>query len=200
MSPRRHLQQGLTLIELMVTLLIAMVMSLALFSILASAEGRKRVSTGLNDAEQSGQLALYLLDQWTRSAGSGFAAQAATAYGCSLHARSASGQTLPLTAALPAPFASVNPGSGVFALAPALILPGQTTPSASGQASDVLVLMGGTAGLGGAPLVLNSAPGTSTLSLKNGLAVAANDLLLLVDPAAGTAARLRPAPVPSKAW
>lgn len=186
MSLQRIHQRGFTLIELMVALTVAMVLSLALFGLLAVSEGRRRDTTGINDADQAGQLALYWLDQWGRNAGSGFLAKADPAYGCTLHARSVSGQTLPLTEALPAPFASVSP-SGGFALAPALIVPGGTTPGVSGKSSDVLVLMGGASGAGGAPIVMTAAPAAAALTVNNSLGLNGGELLLLTDPSLGAA-------------
>lgn len=179
MQSRRPWQRGLTLIELMVTLVIGMVMALALFTMLANSEGNKRDTAGVNDAEQGGELALYLLDQWGRSAGAGFAALSTQAYGCPL-----TSTQLP-AASLPAPFTSV---SGTVRLAPMMIVPGATTPGVSGQPSDALIVMGGTDGLGGAPLVNASVPTAAALTLNNALPVNAGDLLLLIDPAAGTPA------------
>ncbi|MEK8045432.1 PilW family protein [Ideonella margarita] len=176
-------QAGLSLIELMVSLVIGMVLSLALFAVLSSSEGSKRITGGLNDLDQAGNIVQYQLDQWVRSAGSGFLAAADYAYGCRLTATAASGQTLPRSAALPAPFASVNPdGSRRFALAPVIILPNATTPGSSGATSDVLVVMGGSAGFGGAPSVMTAAPGTTALTLNNTLSYAAGDMLLVADP------------------
>lgn len=186
MSARRVSQRGFTLIELMVALTVAMVLSLALFGLLAVSEGRRRDTTGINDADQAGQLALYWLDQWGRNAGSGFLAKADPAYGCTLHAKSADGQTLPLTGTLPAPFAAVSP-SGGFALAPALIVPGGTTPGGSGKSSDVLVLMGGASGAGGAPIVMTAAPTTTALTVNNSLGLSGGEILLMTDPSLGTA-------------
>jgi Tfp pilus assembly protein FimT len=42
-------QRGFSLIELMVALVIGMVLTLAVFALLAAWEGRKRITTGLND-------------------------------------------------------------------------------------------------------------------------------------------------------
>jgi type IV pilus assembly protein PilW len=99
-------EQGFSLVELMVAMAVGMVLTLAVFGVLATAEGRKRVTTSLSDLEQSGNLGLYHLDQWVRSAGSGFSGTASvekSAYGCLMRAKAEGGQTLPRTEALPAP-------------------------------------------------------------------------------------------------
>jgi type IV pilus assembly protein PilW len=186
--PRHH--RGFSLVELMVAIAVGMVLTLAVFGVLAMAEGRKRVTTGLNDLEQSGNLALYQLDQWVRSAGSGFAGTAVvdkSAYGCLLRARNKEGQTLPRSAALPAPFADVDPdGKGGFPLLPVMILPAATTPGASGKTSDALVIMAGSSSMGGAGLSMTADPTSDKLSFSNTLPFAASDLLLMVDPSVGS--------------
>jgi type IV pilus assembly protein PilW len=179
-------ERGVTLIELMVALVIGMVLSLAMFVTMTSAEGRKRTTTATSDVNQVGNYAMVLLDQWLRNAGSGFSKSAAYSFGCKLKAYRGDTQILPTVsnAKLPAPFANVNIGSedstiGVFRLAPVLILPGQTTPNVSGKNSDVLVIMAGAAGTGGVPVPFSGIPTASQLTMSNTTAFAANDLLLL---------------------
>lgn len=182
-SSRR--EQGLTLVELMVALVIGMVLTLAVFAVLAAWEGRKRTTTGLNDLEQAGNLALYQLDQWVRSAGSGFSGAAAAGnsiYGCLVHAKSADGQTLPRDSTLPAPFASIEIDDGNFPLVPLMILSGGTTPGESEEASDALLVMAGSTHRGGAALSLAANPTESTLTLDNTLDFSAGELMLLADP------------------
>lgn len=184
-SRLRPRPRGFSLIELMVALVIGMVLTIAVFSVLAAWETKKRVTTGLNDLEQAGNLALYQLDTWARSAGSGFASTAAvdnSNYGCLLHATGPDGQTLPRKEALPAPFASVEfDKHGNFPLLPAMILPGATEPGESGKPSDALLLMAGTAHLGGVALQLTAPSTDSALKLDNSLGFRAGDLLLMAD-------------------
>jgi len=185
MKSRRH--SGMTLIELMVALTIGAILSLAIFGVMASAEGRKRTLTSVNDINQSGNYASYLVDTLVRSAGNGFVQAADYAYGCQLFATGAGGQLLPATRKLPVPFANVNAGApGVFRLAPLLILPGQTTPGASGKASDVLVIMSSGSGTGDVPAPYPTDPTTvkvpeHALAVTNTLAFEANDLVLVTD-------------------
>jgi type IV pilus assembly protein PilW len=130
--------KGMTLIELMVALALGLILSLAVFGIMTTFEGRRRTLGAGADLDQSGTLAMFQIDRWARSAGSGFAQAASYAFGCPIYAAKAGNKILP-SAQLPDPFDGVNPGtSGVFRLAPVLILPGQTTPGVSGQVSDAL--------------------------------------------------------------
>jgi type IV pilus assembly protein PilW len=168
-------QTGLSLIELMIALAIGMVLTLAVFSILASWEGSKRVTTGLNDLEQTGNLVMFQLDELARSAGAGFSNTAVvddSAYGCLLRAKNSAGQTLPRGDALPAPFAD-------------MIASEATAPGASGKSSDALIVMEGGAGQGGATLAMAAAPQSTKLTMKNTLGWQPDDLLLLVDASVG---------------
>jgi len=181
-SAKRNAVRGVTLIELMVALLIGSVLSLAVFGMMATFEGRRRTLGSTADLQQAGTMAMFQIDRWVRSAGTGFVQSNAYAYGCALYAAKANTQILPRASALDAPFGSVNPGtSGVFRLAPLLILPGQTKPDASNQASDVLVLMSGGAGNGSVGTLFSEAATAQQLSLENTVAFSADDLVLLAD-------------------
>jgi type IV pilus assembly protein PilW len=184
--PRRSHTRGVTLLELMVALVIGLVLSLAMFLVMSTSEGRKRTITSSSDVNQASNYAMILMDQWLRNAGNGFTQSAGYSLGCKLNAYRSGTQILPTVSntALPSPFTNVNIGTdsstlGVFRLAPVLILPNQTTPNVSGQTSDVLVIMGGAAGTGGIPVQFAATPTASQLILSNTTAFAANDQLLL---------------------
>ncbi|MBW8831563.1 MAG: PilW family protein [Burkholderiales bacterium] len=179
----RRREAGMTLIELMVGLLVGMLLTLAIFEVMATFEGRKRTLSSVNDIEHAGQLALYKIDSWLRSAGSGLPQSATYAYGCPVYASKSSVPILPLTKTLDAPFESVNPGkSGVFRAAPVLILPGQTTPGASGSKSDVLVVMAASGDSGTpVPFTESGVATSSSLDLQNTVDFSANDLVLVAD-------------------
>jgi type IV pilus assembly protein PilW len=193
---RRLPARGLTLVELMVALAIGMIMSLAVFTVMASFESQRRTTRSGADLDQTGSIAMFMLDQWIRSAGSGLAqavpdrstssgAASSYAYGCELFAAKSGTQLLPMASTMPAPFDKVLPGptgaTGVFRLAPAVILPGQTTPGASGKASDVLVLMAAGSAGGQVPALFTASAGASSLALSNTVGMTAGDLLLLAD-------------------
>ncbi|MCB4365662.1 PilW family protein [Hydrogenophaga taeniospiralis] len=178
----RHRQRGVTLIELMVALLVGLFLTLAVYMVMSNFESRRRTNTAGSELDKAGALAMAQIDRQLRSAGSGFAQAASFAYGCALHASKSDQQILPAKDALAAPFASVDPGTlGVFRLAPALILPGQTTPGASGKASDVLVIMASAAAWGGVPAPFTEAAQAAALTLANTLPFSRNDLMLLSD-------------------
>ena len=178
-SQRR--QAGVTLVELMVAMLLGLMLSGVVFGVLASFEGRKRTLTTGNDAEQAGQLAMYKIDRWIRSAGAALPQAAKFAYGCPLHAVRSSRQLLPLDAALLPPFDKLNLGkSGVIRLAPVLILPGQKGATVNSQASDQLVLLAGVPN-GGVAAPFDGAASGAALKLTYAGDFAGGDLALVVD-------------------
>lgn len=188
--------RGLSLIELMVTLVIGSIMVLAITAVLSTFEGRKRRTTAINDANQSGSYSLYMVDRWLRSAGTGFAQagpepddslsdREAIGYGCRLLASKSGTTVLPRAAGFPAPFNRLQPVSGAAGtvrLAPALIASGQSGAAGfGGDYSDVLLVMAGTSGYSEVhtsltgPVLASSVPLQTTASLNPG------DLVLLVD-------------------
>jgi type IV pilus assembly protein PilW len=182
MKRARRSQAGVTLIEMMVALVVGMVLSIAVMMVLSTFEGRRRTVGSASDLDQTGALAMFQLDRWIRSAGTGMGQGSGFAYGCTLFAAKSGHQILPATDALPAPFASVNPGtSGVFRLAPVLILPGQTTPGVSGNPSDVLAVMATGNDASQVPSPLSAPPSADHLATSNLTEFSPSDLLLVAD-------------------
>jgi type IV pilus assembly protein PilW len=182
-------QRGLTLIELMVALLIGSIMSLAIFGVLSTFEGRKRTTTAVNDASQAGNYALYVVDRLVRSAGSGLSqggpqprpseTRKAMAYGCRLLAAQAGTQLWPRASALPAPFGNL---STTLRLAPVLIVPSQSEGlGINDDPSDLLVVMAGAGGFAEVPLLMTAAVAANTVPLRNTVGLAVGDLLVLAD-------------------
>ena len=68
---RNSAQHGLTLVELLVGLATGLVVLLVVSQVMQSFEGQKRTSTGGNDSQTNGALAVYLLEQEIRMAGYG---------------------------------------------------------------------------------------------------------------------------------
>jgi type IV pilus assembly protein PilW len=179
---RARQQRGMTLVELMVGVVLSMVLALAVFTVMAQSEGRKRTTTAGNDINQTGNYTLYLLDKLVRGAGSGLAEAADYALGCKLLAAKGNSVVLPRTQPLPAPFAAVNTGTAnTFRLAPVLIGHGQTKAAVSDKASDVLIVMASTSGLASVPVKFSGKVEGGELPLDNTMGVVPGDLLLLVD-------------------
>jgi type IV pilus assembly protein PilW len=199
----RRAQHGLSLIELMVALVISSILTLAIFGVMSTFEGRKRTTTTMNDTNQAGSYAVYLVDKYIRSAGSGIAqagpepgfddARKAMAYGCRLLVSKSGTTVLPKGSALASPFENVIPTTtaGMLRLAPVIIVPSASSGQGfNGELSDVLLVMAGTGGFGDVPIPLTAPMSASTLAVSSGLSLVAGDLLLLADqkaPTLGTA-------------
>jgi len=175
--------QGFSLVELLVVIVIVLMMSLAIFGVMSSSEGKKRTMTSVNDINQAGNYAMYQIEKNVRGAGSGFAQDWAQLFGCQLSASLSGQQILPfINGTMAAPFKALGTALlGKFSLAPLIIAKGMSTPNISGQASDVLILMSGTAGYGEVPTTFTSIASSSQLNLINTVAFNPNDLVLLAD-------------------
>ena len=181
---RRRVQAGMTLIELMIAILISMILSIAVMKVMSTFEGKRRTLGSSSDLDSAGNLAMFQLDRWIRSAGTGFVQGNSYTYGCRLFATKSSTQLLPLTASLPAPFGSTAENSTAtttYRLAPVVIVSGGTTPAVSGQASDVLVVMASGNGGSQVPAPLTAPPTAAALPLANVTDFPASDLLLIAD-------------------
>ena len=98
--------RGFSLIELMVGVAIGLVLTLAIFQVLVTSEGRKRSLTGVNDVSQSGAYSVHTCSTACCSAGTGFAQglnRQNGPIGCRISARLpvATGETLPRTNRVP---------------------------------------------------------------------------------------------------
>lgn len=164
-------QQGFSLIELMVSVAIGLIVTLAITGVLVASEQRKRTSTSVNDVNQTGAYISYVLDKAIRSAGSGFSEKSAAVFGCALKASRSGTPILP--AALPAPFTLFK---ATVRMAPVVIGKGK---SLTGD-DDVLMVMAGNSGF--AESAVKVTPGLadgSSLNLPNTLTFQNKDLLLL---------------------
>jgi type IV pilus assembly protein PilW len=185
MNGARKRIRGITLIEVLVSLLVSSLISLAVMGVISLVETSKRRTIAGSDLGQVGAYVQSALERTLRSAGSGLTQSAAYAFGCQLHAARTGVQILPRigsTTALPAPFTNVTTGTtGVFRLAPVVIASGQTTPAVSGQPSDVLIVMSGQSGQSenATPFVADAL--ANTLLLSHSVGMNPNDVLLVAD-------------------
>lgn len=123
----RSLQNGLSLVELLIGLVIGLVATLAISNIFGSFEARKRVIAGGSDAQSSGLLALYYLQRDAQNAG----------YGLPLYNSS---DPSPLLCSLNT---TINQNGAAINLSPAVIEDG-------GAANDIVRIRYGTSPSGGA--------------------------------------------------
>ena len=186
-------QGGFSLIELLVTIVIVLLASLAIFGVLSSYEAKKRSTTFVNDSLQSGNYAMFYIDKLVRDAGSGFSQTWLSSYGCQLLSYNSAGtnttQIFPVqSSTLPTEFSQVytDSNSGKLVLAPVLI----DYQGSNGGTSDALVIMSGNGGNAEYPIGLTATPASAgtTLPAINTIPFQASDLLLMTDAAGATQA------------
>lgn len=178
-APRAAVR-GFSLIELMVAVTIGLIVTLIIFNVLQSSETRKRVTTGVNDINQSGAYSAYILDRTIRTAGSGFTNQLAPSgqprgiEGCRLSMQRGATVLAPAPAAYPAPFDGVSQNP---VIAPVII--------DQGTNSDVITVMSGASGLAetGTRTSLPT-PAIATVGVTSTISLRVNDLVLFAREAA----------------
>lgn len=89
-NPTSHVQQGMTLIELMVAMVLGLVTTLIVAQVMVNAEGQRRTTTSGTDAQINGASGLYLLSRDLQAAGYGLIGKS-TMRGCPI--RWANGNT-----------------------------------------------------------------------------------------------------------
>jgi type IV pilus assembly protein PilW len=177
---------GFSLIELLVSMIIGLVLTLAITALLTNNERFNKATTGLGDADQTGSYTALTLDRSFRSAGSGLT-QARSAMGCLLNAgvnAPVATQLLPPPGPLPIPFNNIGTGTPlpVIRLAPAIIVDG-----GGPNGSDQLVLMSGTHGFSEVPRVIAPASVTATsLVVDSTMGMQANDMMLVYNNTPGS--------------
>jgi len=71
-ASRRFLQAGLSMVELMVAMVIALIGTIIMFQVFEVSEGIKRSTSSGGDSQQNGVVALYVMENDLRQAGMGF--------------------------------------------------------------------------------------------------------------------------------
>jgi type IV pilus assembly protein PilW len=179
-AARRLRAAGFSLIELLVSMAIALVVTLAITSVMIRTGADRRTSSSVNDINQTSSYLAYVLDRAVRNAGSGFSQDWATVYGCRLNVARDGTNILPRPSAFGASSAFANVSQTVR-LMPVLI--GKGLADAGGQVrGDVLTVIGGTGGFGELGQDVRTASITTTeIGLQNTVAWRTGDLVLLAD-------------------
>ncbi len=189
----RRTERGMTIVELMVGLVIALLGTIVIFQVFVVSENYKRSTTGGSDAIQSANFSLYQLEREISGAGAGFA-RMPNLWGCLVQARRAGTVVLgPGAAAFPAPFNVIASTNVRFA--PVLISDG------GGATPDVVFGIGGANDSVNTPVVVTGAPTATNVTLNSTLGVKQNDLLMVVEQGAtGNPCPLAQVSSPNPAW
>jgi len=175
LSSRPAAARGFSLIELMVSVVIALIVIVAMTKVSAQFEIGKRQDTTTSDMSTNSGYLAYDFDRQVRSAGSGFTAvNRQETFGCALFATKGGAQILPSPAAFPAPFSTVDQ---TVRMLPVLVFAG-----AGNGGSDVLQVITGTGGIGEtASQVRQNSVQANSLRLTTTVGIRGNDLLLVTE-------------------
>ena len=176
-SATRSLQQGMTLVELLVAMVIGLGVTLAVATLLVAGENHKRTTTSTNDADQTGAYVVYALDRALRSAGSAIAQSAYPTDTGVLGCKISAGTILPRTTPFPPPFANsfLFGNTANLRIAPVLI----GNAASDDGVSDVLVVMGGSGAAGGVSRPNNGTGSNNSMVLLSTVGFLVNDLALV---------------------
>ncbi|MES2090671.1 MAG: PilW family protein [Pseudomonadota bacterium] len=160
--PTLRAQQGFTLIELMVGVVLGMLAIVAIAQVLVLSEGNKRSITSGADAQISGALGLFSLQREVGMSGYGVSAIPA-ALGCTVNYQ-----------------AGTNP-AGTFTLAPVLI-------GAGDDGSDTITILRSTKNSFSVPMLVTAAHASASteFTVQSPFGAAVGDLMLAVPPDVST--------------
>ncbi len=165
-------QQGFSLIEILIALVIGLIAVLVITQVFNVFEGQKRSTTGSADAQTNGAIALYSISREVQSAGFGLPVfdGATTALNC------------------PVNFAVDHDGvagTAAISISPITILDG----GAAG--SDTITVRYGNAETAGIPVIINDAvAGGTSVGVANDIGCRQNDTAIAVQAAACVSARV----------
>ena len=188
--PKHSRSRGFSLIELLVSMAIALVVTLAITTVMIQGEGSRRSTGSVNEVNQTGAYVAYVMDRHIRSAGSGFAQRWVDAFGCAINVTKSGTLKLPRSSAISTPTGDTNSPFAnaplVYRLAPVLIQSDAADVSTSDVRGDLITVMAGTSGFSESPLQLNTGSMTATSSsgrflLPNAIGFKEGDLVLLAD-------------------
>lgn len=169
--------RGFSLVELLVSIVIALVVIAAVGNMIVFGEEHKRKLTSTNDMEQGSNYAMVQLDTTLRSAGSGFLqSNISSILGCKIAVGSNNKRILPRADAWPTPFEKVLENETRNLILAPLIIAQNTGP----KDSDTIISMRGNGGAGDITRYLNTGNSDSLVwPMITSTGFKANDLVLV---------------------
>ncbi len=143
-----RIQSGFTMIELLIAMIIGLLGTIVIFTVYQNAEGFKRTTVAAGDAQTSGAVALYSLEQYIRTAGSGIITTNEAQLSGSISSVQPNlllGCTLLDNPNIGVGKAVTSVGTTATPIAPVRIVDGSLLPGGIAGTSDVLVIMSGNA-------------------------------------------------------
>jgi type IV pilus assembly protein PilW len=138
-------QQGVTMIELLVAMVIGLLGTIVIFTVYQNAEGYKRTTVSAGDAQSNGAIALFSLERYIRTAGSSLTSTNEAQTGTPTPPRPNLLLGCPLFG-FPVPGVVTGPnGAASTPIAPVRIIDGSRLAGGVASTSDVIVIMAGNA-------------------------------------------------------
>jgi type IV pilus assembly protein PilW len=146
-SGQNKSQQGVSLVELLVAVVIGLLGTIVIFTVYKGADGFKRTTVGLGDAQLNGAVALFTLERYIRTSGSSLATSNEVTLGGSGIAVVRPNLLLgcPLFGFPVASVVTGPNGALTTPIAPVRIIDGSLLAGGAAGASDVIVIMSGNA-------------------------------------------------------
>ncbi len=165
-SCQHKLQQGVTLVELLVAVVIGLLGTIVIFTVYKGADGFKRTTVGLGDAQLNGAVSLFTIERYIRTSGSSLATTNEVTFNSATGAISTVVRPNLLLGCplFGFPVASVVTGpNGALTtpIAPVRIIDGSLLAGGAAGASDVIVIMSGNADITTNPTAAGIVPGGS---------------------------------------
>jgi len=173
-------QSGMSMVELMVAMAIALIGTIIIFQVFEVSEGIRRTTTSGGDAQQNGAIGLYVIENDLRNAGMGF--NDTTYAGCNATAfdstRAPTNFTLPMVPiSISGGVAATAPDSlSIFYGSQYLVANATTLTAAMGSATaNVKIIPSGRYGFRTGDLLLLFQPGTANCELMEVTALPGSD-------------------------
>jgi len=156
-------QNGFSLVEILVGLVIGLLATLVIMQVFSVFEGQKRTTTGSADAQTNGSIALFSIGHELQMGGFGLIASDSSALNCTTTTFGA---------------------TGITSIAPVTITDGGNAAGAS----DSITIRYGSSSSGGIPSTISAPPSGSDVTLDTNLGCQAGDISLIVDSTGTTCA------------
>jgi type IV pilus assembly protein PilW len=159
-------QQGVTMIELLVAMVIGLLGTIVIFTVYQNAEGYKRTTVSAGDAQSNGAIALFSMERYIRTAGSSLTSTNEAQTGTTTPPRPNLLLGCPLFG-FPAPGVVTGPnGAPTTPIAPVRIIDGSRLAGGVASTSDVIVIMAGNADITTNPTLAGLVP-AGTIAVNN---------------------------------
>lgn len=161
-------QQGFSLVELMIGLVIGLLATVVIMNVFSVFEQQKRITTGGSDAQTNGAIALFNLQRDIQAAG----------YGLPVYGSDFSPFNCPVDTTVDhdGTIAIPNPATPAIGLSPIVITDGN-----GANGSDTISIRTGNSMKGGVAVSMEAGTATNVAQVDNNMGCAMNDVVLVIN-------------------